>query len=68
MNNWKIGLQLLNDAYLGKYYNYDNMTKSNIERILQEYSVKYLNFLQLVIGNGPSSNSSNSNNNGLALK
>jgi hypothetical protein len=25
-NNWKIGLQMLQDAYLGHYHSYDAMT------------------------------------------
>ena len=51
-NNWKIGLQLLHDAYLEKYRSYDGMTGRNIAALLQEYSPKYVDFLQAVIGQG----------------
>ena len=49
-NNWKVGLQLLLDGYLGKYNNFDNMTQPTIIALLREYSLKYFKFLQIVIG------------------
>ena len=38
------------DAHLGKYSSYDNMTQPTIIALLRDYSLKYVKFLQIVIG------------------
>lgn len=64
-----MGLQLLHDGYLGKYKNYDNMTQEVIVKNIQDYSIRYINFLQMVIdSNRMMDNSETSNRKELWLQ
>lgn len=50
INNWKVGLQMLLDCSKGKYWNYDNITQHTIVTNVEQYLLKYINFLEGVIG------------------
>ena len=45
-----MGLQLLYDAYFGKFRKFDDMRKEVIIRNIKEYTKKYIGFLEVILG------------------